>query len=258
MAENIKRRVAAARLAVAFAAAGAIAGGAWAQASSQPPTAQTSASDYLLKAGAVNSTSILNGSLLFKDFKKGQIPSLTQFNKLSKDQQQFKKATNANIASIKGELDSHKAQIDGIKGELISSYVKLADADARYIKLSDDVVRGDGSVFTASQLMDPNAQVFTHFVSVPGLLQVDVLGQEIRITNTSGSDLGHTEWGVNNDPPAGTLKSGDSIECFLDSGSTENIQFFSWGAQGLSATLSASHVNDGQKAQNTVQILIGL
>jgi hypothetical protein len=259
MAESVKRRVAAARLAVAFAAAGTIAGAAWAQAGPQPPMAHTSASDYLLKAGSVNSTSILNGSLLFKDFKKGQVPSAVAFNKLQQAQNSFKKTTNASISGIKGELATHKAQIDGIKGEL-GSFVKLSDADSRYVKVTDSIVRGDGSVFTASEPMDPNSQTFTPLLVTPGLLSVDVMAQTIRITNTSGEDLGHTECldpGGQGNLPAGTLKAGENIECFLDSGSTENIQFFSWG-RGLTATLSASHVNDGQKAQNTVQILIGL
>ena len=87
MAENVKRRVAAARLAVAFVAATTIAGAAaWAQAG-PPPVAQSSASDIFAKLGDikgeyVDSGNIDDGSLLYKDFQKGQIPSFKVFDKL--------------------------------------------------------------------------------------------------------------------------------------------------------------------------------
>ncbi len=251
MAENIKRRVAAARLAVAFVAAGTIAGAAWAQAGTQPPVASTSASDYLLKTDSIKSQNIINGSLLFKDFKKGQLPSLVQFNKLGKDFQQFKKTTNAGLSSVKAELATHKTQIDGIKGEL-GSFVKLSDADARYVKVTDDIVRGDGSVFTASKLVNPNNQ--TSMLSVPGMFSVDVLGSTVIVTNTSGDELGHSACGDQND--SGTLAPNASFQCTVGE-STESIQFFSWGRE-VAATLSFSSISSQQGLQSTVQILIGL
>ena len=52
MAEKVKRRVAAARLAVAFVAAGTIAGATWAQAG-PPPTAESSAADIFAKLGDI-------------------------------------------------------------------------------------------------------------------------------------------------------------------------------------------------------------
>jgi hypothetical protein len=134
MAENVKRRVAAARLAVAFAAAGTIAGvTAWAQAS-PPPTAQESALNAYLKL-KLDSSNIKNGSLLFEDFIKGEIPSGKQFKKLEASTGQFKKATNKSLSSIKGELGDIKSQIGDIKSEL-GSYIKGEAADARYIKLT--------------------------------------------------------------------------------------------------------------------------
>ncbi len=260
MAEKVKRRVAAARLAVAFVAAGTIAGAvSWAQGAA--PTAHPSAVDVFIKG-----ENVVNGSLFFEDFHKREVPSFRQFVKFKGSETRFNKLTNNSISTIKGELSNIKGElgdikteVSTIKGELVSGYLKTTDADSRYLKLSDDVVRGDGSVFTASKLVDPQAQTFTPLLTAPGMLQVDMLGQEIRITNVSGGDLGHTECSGGN-IPAGTLKNGQDIECFMDSGSTESIQFFSWGELEASATLSFSSVTDGQAqmTQNTVQILIGL
>lgn len=258
MAERVKRRVAAARLAVAFVAAGTIAGaGAWAQAGPPPPTAESSAFDAFLKIKGEN---VVDGTLLFEDFHKGEVPSLRQFLKLQRSDTRFKKVTNTSISTIKGELSTVKAEVDTIKGELVSGYLKTTDADARYLKLSDDVVRGDGSVFTASQLVDTQAQSFTPLVSVPSMFTVDAMGPTIRITNTSGGDLGHSSClnGQGQPIPAGTLQAGQHIDC-VAGGSTESIQFFSWGAVSASATISFSSVpGAGNTAQDTVQILIGL
>lgn len=263
MAERVKRRVAAARMAVAFVAAGTIAGAAWAQAGSPPPTADSSAFDSFLK---IKSENVVNGSLLLEDFHKGEVSSFKQYVKLKRSETRFKKATNANfatikgeLATIKGELGDIKTQVDGIKGELISSYLKTTDADARYLKVSDSVVRGDGSVFTASQLVDLQAQSFSPLLAVPGMLTVDVMGSTIRITNTSGGDLGHSECknAQGQTVPAGTLSNGQPIDCAAD-GAAESIQFFSWGRE-IAATISFSSIpGGGGTAQDTVQILVGL
>src|SRR6478735_6760332 len=120
MAESVKRRVAAARLAVAFVAAGTIAGAtAWAQAG-PPPTAQSSASDIFAKIGDikgefVDSANVENGSLLFKDFKTGQVPSLGQFAKLDQSFFKYKKAVNNFKYDIKGELGDVNGDISAIK-----------------------------------------------------------------------------------------------------------------------------------------------
>src|SRR3954447_576563 len=168
MAERVKRRVAAARLAVAFVAAGTIAGAAWAQAG--PPTAGSSASDIYAKSGDIKGTDIVNGSLFFKDFHKGQVPSLEQFQKLQLTGERFKKLANTRFAD-QGDLNVLKGEIATVKGEL-GSYVKSTEADARYLKVSDSVVRGDGSVFSASRLIPPFAGKRASVLEVPGLLAI--------------------------------------------------------------------------------------
>src|ERR1041385_5054445 len=141
MAENVKRRVAAARLAVAFVAAGTIAGAtAWAQAG-PPPTAQSSASDIFAKIGDikgefVDSANVDDGSLLFTDFKAGQIPSIKMFDKLDGSFFKYKKAVNSFKYDVKNELGDVNGDIGTIKGEL-PSYIKMSEADSRYIKMND-------------------------------------------------------------------------------------------------------------------------
>lgn len=252
MADNVKRRVAMARLAVAFAAAATIAGAtAWAQADPSPaPTAKASAFDAFLK---INSHDVIDGSLKLQDFHRGQVPSYKQFAKLKSSFAGYSKLTNASLATVKGEIGDIKLQMDAIKSEL-GGYVKLTDADARYIKLTTPVVMGDGSVFTASNLVD--SQTPTALLSVPNLLTVNGDGIKFTIVNTSGGELGHTACG---NTAAGTVAPGGSIDC-VASDSTQSIQFFSWGERGVSATVSFSSVPKvgSPTMQDTVQILIGL
>src|SRR5215213_5351565 len=141
MAENVKRRVAAARLAVAFVAAGTIAGAtAWAQAG-PPPTAQSSASDIFAKLGdiKINSSNIIDGSLKLQDFHRGQVPSFRQYSKLKATENRFQNSAEKQLTTIKGELGDVNGDIGTIKGEL-GSYVKTTDADARYIKMNDAIM----------------------------------------------------------------------------------------------------------------------
>jgi hypothetical protein len=252
MAESVKRRVAAARLAVAFVAAGSIAGAtAWAQAG-PPPTAQSSASDIFAKV-KLDSSNIKNGSLLYQDFKPQQVLSTDAFFKYKKADTSFKKAVNGDLTTIKGELGSVNGDLNAIKGEL-PSFIKMNDADARYIKMSDAVVRGDGSVFTASKAFLPNDPV--SLLSVPSLVSVDAVpgGGQVKITNISGNDLSHSackDLPGKPDIGAGTLNPGESVSCATDD-HTEPIQMIGGGSEVV--TLNFTKIGP----QITVQILIGL
>src|SRR6478672_9239097 len=184
MAESVKRRVADARLAVAFVAAGTIAGAtAWAQAS-PPPTAQSSASDIFAKIGDIKGEQIADHSLKYEDFVKGQVPSFKMFEKLNESFYRYKKANNAFKYDVNGDLNT-------IKGEL-PSYIKMSDADARYIKMNDAIM-GDGSVFTASKAFAANSLI--GLLNVPNLVSVDALagGGGVQITNIGGNDLTHSD-----------------------------------------------------------------
>ena len=267
MAENVKRRIAAARLAVAFVAATTIAGAtAWAQA--EPSRiAQSSAADIFAKLGDikgefVDSSNVDDGSLLYKDFQKGQIPSFKMFNKLDESFVRYKKVIadfkqdlKVGDAAIKGELGDIRTEVTGIKGEL-GSYVKGAEADARYLKVSEPVVRGDGSVFSATKFADGQSPV--PILSVPGLISVDALpgGTDIRITNIGSSVLAHSRCGLQQE--AGILNANQSVTCDITS-ETDVMQLIDVGSsETMTLNFTFFPAIEGNSGLYTVQVLVGL
>jgi hypothetical protein len=256
MAEQVKRRVAAARLAVAFVAAGAITGAAaWAQAG--PPPAASEAEplakgEHIKKAVLTvrSSLNVADGSLLFEDFKKHEVPSYGQFLKLKKASgQHIKKATlygkyypkvEIDRLFIKGESD------DYVKREEISSYVKHSEADASYVE-------GDGSVHTATALVSGQT---VRLLEVAGSFTVDATGPQIRITNTSGGPLTHSACGA---LAGGQIADGETLDCDVKD-TAQALQLISGagGGAGKVSTLDFSAVSVQGGTQTTVQILIGL
>lgn len=231
MAESVKRRVAAARLAVAFVAAGTIAGAsAWASAS--PPSSK----DNIL----VSST---KGA-------KVQVPTFKMYEKLNDSFFKFKKAENSFNRNIKGELSSVNGDISAIKGDL-PGYIKMSEADSRYIKMNQAIL-GDGSVFTATQALPKGTPAVT-LSTVPGQLQVDATDQQFTITNQSGGNLAHSSCtaGV----PGGTLAPGGTLTCATGN-QAETLQFVN--GDGHVITLNFSNVALPNGSQATVQILVGL
>jgi hypothetical protein len=249
VAERVKRRVAAARLAVAFVAAGTIAGAtAWASAGPAPPPAHSSASDTFAKIGDIKGEQIENHSLKYIDFAKGEVPSFDQFKKLDQAFLKYKKATNAFKYDVNGDLNT-------IKGEL-PSFIKMDQADARYYKLSDALVRGDGSVFTGTQAFSANSLI--GLLNVPNLVSVDALanGVGVKITNISGNDLTHSDCTLpaGGQSGAGTLKPGESLSCATGE-HTEVMQLIGNGGAGSEVvTLNFTKIS----GNITVQILVGL
>jgi hypothetical protein len=244
MAESVKRRVAAARLAVAFVAAGTIAGAtAWAQAD-PPPTAQSSASDIFAKIGDIKGSQIEDHSLRYVDFAKGQVPSFKLFDKLSTSFEKFKKADKSFKAQVKGELGD-------IRGEL-PSYLKTSEADTRYIKMNDAIM-GDGSVFTATQALDKGAGPAT-LADISGLVKVEATNSQFTVTNTSGGPLTHTACAVG--ATGGSLAPGASLSCATSGEQAQTVQLVN--GDGHVVTLNFSNVAIPSGTQATVQILIGL
>jgi hypothetical protein len=244
MAESVKRRVAAARLAVAFVAAGAIAGTtAWAQAGSSPPTARSSALQDRIQ---IDSSNIKNKSLLYQDFKSGQVPSMKQFIKFEKQFASFRKAV--------GRRYYPKVQID-------RTFAKLADLDhfkveieGLYLKNTDSVLRGDGSVHTATGYQTGGSSI--QLLSLPGALTVEGIGNaQLKITNDGSAPL--TVTACTAGAGGGVLDPGKSMAC--DAGPTaQTVQLIDKATPKI-MTLNYSAIADGGGGtQDTVQILIGL
>ena len=158
-----------------------------------PPTAQSSAFDSFLKIDNIKGENIVDGSLLYKDFKKYEVPSYKMFQKAELSRKHFQKV-ELNRVYPKVEIDRlfiKGESNDYIKRSEISSYIKGSEADARFIKLTDSVIRGDGSVFTASALV-PAVQSSARLLEVANMFTVDAMGPTIRIRNTSGAPLTHS------------------------------------------------------------------
>ena len=254
MAENVKRRIAAARLAVAFVAAGTVAGAtAWAQ-TGPPPTSARKAGGEQIETGKlkIDSSNVIDGSLKLQDFHRGEVAAFDAFSKYKKATTQYKKATNATLGHIKGELGDVNGDISTIKGEL-GSYVKLSDADARYIKMNDAIM-GDGSVFNA--IKDAGGQDPVPIVSVPNLINVDALPaeQSIKVTNTSGGNLTYSKCaGLSG---GGTLAPGQSLSCATGD-QADVLQVI--GGSGVT-TLNFSSVPAVQAGERSyiIAILVGM
>jgi len=244
--------VAAARLAVAFVAAGTIAGAAWAQA--EPPS---------IKGEFVDSSNVVDGSLMFKDLHKGEVPSLEQFQKLRLTTKRFKKVAGRRFAGA-GELGKVKGEVDSITGEL-GTYLKGDVADARYLRQSDSVVRGDGSVFSESTLITAMGKRVP-VMEVPGLLAVEAENgkpQLLYVTNRSGVPLFHTSGGEGGGgspgTPAGLVQPGKFFIGVVGS-FPASFQLFGEGDDPVIVTLTASAVlvpQTNEERHYTVQILVG-
>ncbi|MEX2107925.1 MAG: hypothetical protein WD827_03450 [Solirubrobacterales bacterium] len=251
MAESVKRRVAAARLAVAFVAAGTIAGAtAWAQPG--PPAVTSAEPKHLAKGEHIkkavltvrHSDQVVDGTLLFKDFKKKEVPSFKVFQKVEL-------SLKKQIQKVEILFDKHypKVEIDALFQK------HRAESDARYVKVEDSVVRGDGSVFSASKLASPGQT--TPLVDVPSSFTVDAIGPTIRITNTGENALMFTacDQGAGAATP-GTLAKGDHVDCNATA-AAQTMQVIDKSSPKL-ATISFSALPVQADYQSTVQILIGL
>ncbi len=221
--------------------AAAIAGAtAWAQASPPAPTAKSSAlNSYLkLKGQGLTSANIADGSLLYKDFQKYQVPSYKMFQKAELSRKHFQ-----------------KVEIDRVypKVEIDRNFLKIKDADARYVKIDDvgsKVVMGDGSVLTATKLVAGGQS--ERLLDVAGKFTVDATGPTIRITNTGSSPLIVTTCGAAGSATLGTTEHTDCD----DTDSAHAVQLI--GTDGSVATLNFSAVQVPGGTQSTVQVLIGL
>lgn len=250
MAEKVKRRVAAARLAVAFVAAGTIAGAtAWAEAG-PPPGAHSSSSDIFSKI-KIDSSNVENGSLLYADFKKAQVPSFNLFQKLDQSFFKNKKANAHDISVIKGELDTIKGEVGAIKGEL-GGYIKTTDADSRYIKLNDAIM-GDGSVFTSTKAI-PQGGAFETLLDLGNTIKVEMSASEMQVTNQGSTPLSFTDCGAG----GGVLQPGKSTSCSTAGGAAQAMQFVNGDGKVMTLNFSNLSTPGAGGSQGTVQILVGL
>jgi hypothetical protein len=255
MAEKVKRRVAAARLAVAFVAAGTIAGAtAWAEAG-PPPTAQSSASDIFAKIGDIKGEQIQNHSLKYVDFAKGEVPSFDQFQKLDETFKKYKKAENAFKYDIKSEVNGVNGDLNTVKGELgnVNGDLSTIKAELGSFVKSGDAIMGDGSVFTATKAIT-QAGSFQTLLDLPNLVKVEMNDTMMQVTNTSGGTL--TFSACTGGAGGGVLQPGKTTSCSTAGDAAQALQMVN--GDGRVLTLNFSNLSTPGGSQGTVQILIGL
>ena len=235
MAEQVKRRVTAARIAVAFAAAGVIAGAA--------ATATGAPARDEIPNNAIGTQEIKNDSLLWKDFKDGEVYSKDQvagtFLKIDDAAKKFLKIDDANVKFLK---------IDGTA----ANSAKLGGLSA------GDFVQGDGSVFTGTAALVQG--------QVEQLVSLDKMFA-VEIDNESGTpDLklhrspdGPPSISFAFDGGGGTLDAGTPTATipFDGSADTEVVQILIGDAVGT-LTISVVPKSGGGELQAFAQILIGL
>src|SRR4051812_44758017 len=147
MADYAERKLRNAKLSVALAVAAILGGLAARDQTAQATGAEKGAQPHL---APLTSADIKNASLLFKDFKAGQIYSENQVNnkfvKMNDANNKFVKIDDANTTFVKIE-------------DANNTFIKQADANNTFVKIEDaknQFVEGDGSVFTGFEALNGN------------------------------------------------------------------------------------------------------
>jgi hypothetical protein len=258
MAEYVWKRITAAKLSVSLAIAalvggfaarddgvGAIASDRVGSESSVGPneiTRRANDKEGSALIDALTSRHIKNHSLLFQDLKRGEIYSRKNVDvRFQKVNESVQKVTESSYT---------KQQVD-------SSFLKLADAEAQYQKVSearDLFVEGDGSVFTGFEVATDEP---VEILDVPGLVRLDGVpgrdqeGPRVRVTNIGAAALGFasTEGGD------GTIAADGSVSVALggpDTMPVATVQLVSLAPGSPdAATLTLSAIRDAGAAGTT-------
>lgn len=251
MAEYAERKLRTAKLSVALAIAAVLGGLAARDQSAQATTAEKGAGPQLAKA-PITSAEIKNSSLLFKDFKAGQVYSDNEVNhkflKIDEANATFWKLADANNTFIKIE-DANNTFIKGDAAN--STFLKIEDAKGQY-------VQGDGSVFTGFEAAAGNGAVTV--LDLPGIVRAEGVppGQQTpaqtRLTNLGTTPL-HYATGAGGGVIAPT--QGVLIGLGGGGGGSATIQLISEGSPPEIATLTVSGILIGQTTNFSAQALLG-
>jgi hypothetical protein len=224
MAEYAERKLRNVKLSVALAIA-AILGGLAArdQTAGAAAGAEKGAEPHL---APITSADIKNASLLFKDFKSGQIYSQDQVD----------------AKFIKFKAANH-------------TFLKLADANNTFVKIEDakhEFVQGDGSVFTGFEALTGNGSV--PVLDIPGMLRAEGVfavganSPQARLTNLGTTPLHYAS-------PAGTGVVPPTQSILI--GLNQTIQVITEGSPPEIATLTVSGIPAGQTTDFSAQALLG-
>jgi hypothetical protein len=253
MAEYAERKLRTAKLSVALAIAAVLGGLAARDQSAQATTAEPGAGPQLAKA-PITSAEIKNSSLLFKDFKAGQVYSDNEVNhkflKIEDANAIFAKIDDANNTFIKIE----DANNTFIKGEVANNtFLKIEDAKNQF-------VQGNGSVLTGFEAVTGNnasAPILDllGMVRAEGVVTPQQNQPQARLTNLGTTPLHYATGGT-----AGVMApnaQGVLIGLGGGGGGSATVQLISEGSPPEIATLTLSAIPAGGTTNFSGQALLG-
>jgi hypothetical protein len=253
MAEYVERKFTAAKLSVAFAVA-ALLGGLAARDQSAGAAGAPKGPTPHMAPGSITSTEIKNESLLFKDFKSGEVYSDNQVN------QKFLKINDAGKLYLK--LDQ-ASDIFIKRDEANSTFVKNDDANKTFVKIEDakkQFINGDGKVVTGFETSTGGA--VAGVLEVPGFVRAEgvpasqQVGPRARLTNLGSTPLHYGTGGG-----AGVIAPGATQEILISGnqggGGSLTVQLTSEGATPTVGTLTLTGILISGTTNFSGQILIG-
>jgi hypothetical protein len=292
MAEYAERKLRTAKLSIALAIAAVIGGLA-----ARDQTAQATATETGAKpppsTGSITSAEVKNESLLFKDFKPGQIYSDNEvdntfwkiadanntfvkidelqdkywkiddanntFQKITDANNTFQKITDANNTFQKiTDANATFLKIDDAN----SKYQKITDANNTFVKIADaahQFMHGDGSVLTGFEASVDGEDVTV--LQIPGLIRVDGQAPQQGLpTRASLTNLGTTPLPYVSGSQAGQIAVGDNVTVNLPGGAnggSTTVQLISPGASPTIATLTISMIPVVSSLDFSAQMLLG-
>jgi hypothetical protein len=244
MAEYAERKLRNAKLSVALAIAAILGGLAARNQSAQATGAEKGAEPHL---APITSADIKNASLLFKDFKSGQVYSQDQvdakFIKFKAANNTFVKLADANNTFVKIE-------------DANNTFAKVNDVNNTFVKIEDakhEFVQGDGSVFTGFEALTGNGSVpvldIPGMVRAEGVFAVGANNPQTRLTNLGTTPLHYAS-------PAGTGVVPPTQSILI--GLNQTIQLITEGSPPQIATLTVSGIPaGGQTTDFSAQALLG-
>jgi hypothetical protein len=229
MAEYAERKLRNAKLSVALAVAAILGGLAARDQTAQATGAEKGAEPHL---APITSAEIKNSSLLFKDFKAGQIYSDNEVN------HKFLKIEDANNTFVKGDLANN-------------TFLKIEDAKNQF-------VQGAGSVFTGFEALNGNGSApileLLGMVRAEGVIAAGQNAIQARLTNLGTTPLHYATGGT-----AGVIAPTQGVLIGLapNGGGGSTVQLISEGSPPEIATLTLSAIPAGQTTNFSGQALLG-
>jgi len=262
MAEYVERKYTAAKLSVALAIA-AMLGGVAARDSSAGAATPAKGAEPHLGEGSITTAQIKNESLLFEDFKPGEIYSKGQANdkflKQREANQKWLKIKDANNTFIK-EVDANNTFIKEVDAN--NTFIKGEDANKTFVKIEDaqhQFVNGDGKVMTG---FEASTGATVPVLNVPGMVLAEGIPAagaptQVRLTNQGTTPLHFAAGGGGG---AGVIAPGKTQAILIsgNNGGSSTVQLIQEGSPPVIGTLTVSAILNGQTTNFSGQILIGM